>query len=400
MADYWNDGTELYHHGILGQKWGVRNGPPYPLDDEDHNAAERKAGWKKSLDSGDNKTNTNRKNKKDPEYNTKLAKKLITAGAIAVAGYLTYRYVTDPHKLPRKLAVALKEYFKDLDMDPDEFDAKITDELGKLEYSAYTDEFLADFSKNHSVDTPFDELYGTSDVYERMFDSPGWNQSAVQALLDGNNPGFMLSSDTNMNCRMCTTSLVMRLKGYDTCANISHCGFSDQMLGKIWDGSETISRQWKSAESILESMKARGDNTYGDVSVRWKCGGGHSIMYAVKDGVVRFIDGQAGREYNTDELMDAIDWSRLTYTDLTHATPKPVINGMLLSRSERAVARPKTTDLMSFIQKLAVKLAAKTSGDSEQEIVGRILDEDKRFLKWQEEPPNLDKLLAELRLHL
>lgn len=23
---------ELYHHGILGQKWGVQNGPPYPLE--------------------------------------------------------------------------------------------------------------------------------------------------------------------------------------------------------------------------------------------------------------------------------------------------------------------------------------------------------------------------------
>lgn len=23
---------ELYHHGIEGQKWGIRNGPPYPLD--------------------------------------------------------------------------------------------------------------------------------------------------------------------------------------------------------------------------------------------------------------------------------------------------------------------------------------------------------------------------------
>lgn len=22
---------ELYHHGVAGQKWGVRNGPPYPL---------------------------------------------------------------------------------------------------------------------------------------------------------------------------------------------------------------------------------------------------------------------------------------------------------------------------------------------------------------------------------
>lgn len=23
---------ELFHHGIKDQKWGVRNGPPYPLD--------------------------------------------------------------------------------------------------------------------------------------------------------------------------------------------------------------------------------------------------------------------------------------------------------------------------------------------------------------------------------
>lgn len=26
--------NELYHHGIQGQKWGVRNGPPYPLSTE------------------------------------------------------------------------------------------------------------------------------------------------------------------------------------------------------------------------------------------------------------------------------------------------------------------------------------------------------------------------------
>jgi len=40
---------EMYHHGIKGQKWGVQNGPPYPLGASDHSAREKKAGWQKSL---------------------------------------------------------------------------------------------------------------------------------------------------------------------------------------------------------------------------------------------------------------------------------------------------------------------------------------------------------------
>lgn len=33
----------LAHHGILGQKWGVKNGPPYPLGGGDYTQSERKA---------------------------------------------------------------------------------------------------------------------------------------------------------------------------------------------------------------------------------------------------------------------------------------------------------------------------------------------------------------------
>lgn len=34
---------DLCHHGILKQKWGVRNGPPYPLRGGDYTSAQRKA---------------------------------------------------------------------------------------------------------------------------------------------------------------------------------------------------------------------------------------------------------------------------------------------------------------------------------------------------------------------
>jgi len=39
----------IAHHGIMGQKWGKKNGPPYPLGSSDHSASERKAGWRQSL---------------------------------------------------------------------------------------------------------------------------------------------------------------------------------------------------------------------------------------------------------------------------------------------------------------------------------------------------------------
>lgn len=47
----------LTHHGILGMKHKIRMGPPYPLPANAHSAAEKKAGWRKSLD-GNSKMET------------------------------------------------------------------------------------------------------------------------------------------------------------------------------------------------------------------------------------------------------------------------------------------------------------------------------------------------------
>lgn len=60
-------GQYLVHHGIQGQKWGERNGPPYPLDYSDYSKEERKLNKYKEKstqrieDSYDNKFKQNRK---------------------------------------------------------------------------------------------------------------------------------------------------------------------------------------------------------------------------------------------------------------------------------------------------------------------------------------------------
>lgn len=74
-------GNELYHHGILGQKWGKLNGPPYPLGYSKHSEKEKRLNPKSKID-GKNDKNSKKSN---PNYSKYVKIGLAVAGTALVA---------------------------------------------------------------------------------------------------------------------------------------------------------------------------------------------------------------------------------------------------------------------------------------------------------------------------
>lgn len=97
---YYVKSNELYHHGIHGQKWGVRHGPPYPLDDTTSRDIRRQNSDKKHL--------------------TKKQKELIVKGALVTAAVLTVvglKYLEHKSNILNPLAMTIYEFGEKVPLD-------------------------------------------------------------------------------------------------------------------------------------------------------------------------------------------------------------------------------------------------------------------------------------------
>lgn len=79
---------ELYHHGILKMKWGVRNGPPYPLQPGQHSKAEKRA-----MNLGEKKKGLSDEQKAKMK---KVAKGIAVVAGTVIAAYAAYKIGSDP----------------------------------------------------------------------------------------------------------------------------------------------------------------------------------------------------------------------------------------------------------------------------------------------------------------
>lgn len=277
----------LAHHGILGQKWGKKNGPPYPLDASDHSAAEKKAGWRKSLDKGGGKADNKKRSKSRENQNGKTKKgltdkqkKALKVGAAlavtALAAYGTYK-LKESGKLDELIGKGKK---------------LAEDALGKIGDKPISSFESAPAQKVGSF--PGSAAKTAGKTVSGGFKSLGHKETIREAVTKVNPSG------ANTNCRACSIASILRMRGMDV-----------EALGSVQGGSlrEAVEESFKGAKvaEIYSPSKERitnyimkhcGEGSAGVMSARYNASQGlkfeHAISWAVRGGVVSFFDGQSG----------------------------------------------------------------------------------------------------------
>ena len=117
---------ELRHHGIQGQKWGQRNGPPYPLDAKSMSNSEKREdkNENRSKNKNDEKDGTSEKkfflSNLSPEQKKAIKTGAIIVGAALVIGGGAYIVSKKGLEFPKPVRYMFGTPLKDvLDMYPD-----------------------------------------------------------------------------------------------------------------------------------------------------------------------------------------------------------------------------------------------------------------------------------------
>lgn len=276
MTDY------LVHHGIKGQRWGVRNGPPYPLSSAKHQRVVSKGDAKTPI--GGTATRDGGDAELDP----------IESLAIQLSVYaLVYFTMVGVAKVSEKLD--RKKCLKNLD----------------ALYQKRTFRHLRDVPRLSKPTTPEESIKLTNPDFP--------------------NPGSV------QNCTFCTAALAMREKGYDVVAAKTDIPmYTDDLYKRCFNAKMTNTKA-KTPQQLIGELEKAGPGAYGHLGVRWALGGGHSIFWKNDGGRIRIYDGQSGEEYDISDpknskLFNNIVVKSSQWCRLDNCQPTEMVLAMLERR--------------------------------------------------------------------
>ena len=364
---------ELYHHGILGMKWGKRNGPPYPLSPGQHSESEKKAGWRKSL-GGKKNPELYRQAKKQAKVNRKARDQKIRdeydrTEARIEKNYKRGQQLSDrdyaremaaDDKARKAWAKSKEQYKSDRRVAKDRYgsldkngrtlvsETSIAGQIavvaalstmgglyassmttGDLKDMGYA--FLAGFGltaamsagiiasnranykkdkeNNIKNNVKFDEIKKI-----KVNHSEKQDQKAV-------NPQFEANAKAQMNCTMCTTAYEMRRRGYDVEANLTGKGRTTRDAAAWFNVGDDKIYDFSKYDEFKKAIDAMPEGSRGNLCAQ--CGpfySAHSIVWEKKGNKIILRDCQSNTTYDRIDSLVNTDGAMFEFFRTDNAT--------------------------------------------------------------------------------
>lgn len=132
------------------------------------------------------------------------------------------------------------------------------------------------------------------------------------------NPGFHnFNTNTKNNCVLCSTAFELRRRGYDVIASKAAIGYSADEYTKWFKGAKeetfqpfesklpnfpSIKRAKEMREWAESNILPQGEGARGYFTVAWSPYAGHSMAYEVKNNKIVIYDAQCGTKTSVREL--------------------------------------------------------------------------------------------------
>ena len=280
----------IYHHGIKGQRWGVQNGPPYPLDAA--TAAKVKAGAK-----------------------SEVGHVGVIEDAALAAGFLMAPLVANV------FLFGFERMKKNRDR------RKTAERLRELSNP-----------EPYKNERETEELDPETGLYLKN------REMSIDEDIDRVNPGYGKDDYFSTNCAMCTVAMDMRRRGYDVHAStmFDKPGNTDMypIMDSWYEGGSRkhikhdtpyafddedfdphTPKLKEYASAVMKEMKSYGNGARGELIVCWNTdfGSSHSVFFTVEKNRPIIYDTQTHEKYATshdiEEFLAMTNWSDIKRLD-------------------------------------------------------------------------------------